>query len=106
MKMSEDISGFTGCLSSTESNFSDENFQTDDDDSSAGQDGFNEVDEVVVRFKAKARGPDFVNEAFEDSEDNFIGTLDDSDEERKYESFQFQNQTSKAGPSIYSNHVG
>jgi len=103
--MSEDISGFTGCLSSSDSLVSEKNLQTDDDESSAGQDGFNEVGEVVVRFKAQPRGADFVNEAFEDSEDLFLGSLGESDDEKNYESFQFQNETSMSGPSIYSDHV-
>ena len=64
--LTEDNSGFIGYLSSTESEFSEpEKSRLGDDESSSGQDRFNEVDEVVVRFKAQARGPEFVNEAFE-----------------------------------------
>lgn len=71
----EDISGFTGDLSSSESIVSGPDFQTvvggeildqaitakkdndDDEEPSSGPDGFNEVGEVFVRFKPLACRP-------------------------------------------------
>lgn len=63
----EDISGFTGDLSSTDSLVSSRSdgkakpgggpARTDDDDPSSGPDGFNEVGEVFVRFKPLACRP-------------------------------------------------
>ena len=68
----EDISGFTGDLSSTDSLVSSRGngqavdgkakhgcgpARTDDDDPSSGPDGFNEVGEVFVRFKPLACRP-------------------------------------------------
>ena len=96
--MSEDISGFTGCLSSSDSLVSEKYLQTDDDESSAGQDGFNEVGEVVVRFKAQPRGADFVNEAFEDSEDLFLGSLGESDDEKSTKAFSFKMKLQSLDP--------
>jgi len=104
----EDISGFIGCLSSTDSD-PDERLpdpEPDDDESSAGQDRFNEVNEIVVRFKPQSRGPEFVNEAFEgESESYFVGSLADSDvdDDGKYETLNFVKE--KIGPSIHSEHV-
>ena len=103
----EDISGFIGCLSSTDSDPDERLPEPDDDESSAGQDRFNEVNEIVVRFKPQSRGPEFVNEAFEgESESYFVGSLADSDaddDDGKYETLNFVED--KPGPSIHSEHV-